>query len=62
MGRLQNAVGAGKASFFFYDAHVAMLDRNKVPSKDRIGDSTTTGAFYSSFWQAYGNNLRHNLW
>ena len=62
MGRQQNAVGAGKASFFFYDAHVAMLDRNKVPSKDRIGDSTGTGAFYSSFWQAYGSNLRHNIW
>jgi prepilin-type N-terminal cleavage/methylation domain-containing protein/prepilin-type processing-associated H-X9-DG protein len=58
----QNYNGKGKASFLFFDAHVQMLDRYKVPIKERIGDSTTTGAFYSTFWHSHGPDQRHNLW
>ena len=61
-GRQQFSIGPGKATFFFYDAHVAMLDRNKVPSKEKNGDGTKSGAYYSSFWQATGSNLKHNIW
>ncbi len=58
----QNYVGKGKASFLFFDAHVQMLDRYKVPIKERIGDGTSSGAFYSTFWKSHGPDQRHNLW
>ena len=58
----QPFVGPGKCSFLFFDAHVEMLDRMKVPIADRIGESTTSGAFYSTFWHSHGNNQRHNNW
>ena len=54
--------GPGKCNFLFFDTHVEMLDRNKVPIAERVGDSSASGAFYSTFWQSGGNNQRHNIW
>ena len=56
------ATGPGKASCLFFDAHAVMLERNKVPATERMGDSGTSGAFYSTFWQSWGPSQRHNLW
>ena len=58
----QSATGPGKCTFLFFDGHVRMLERMKVPASDRIGDSGTSGAFYSTFWQSQGASQRHNLW
>ena len=58
----QNYVGKGKGTFLFFDAHAKLLDRYKVPITERVGDSGTTGAYYSTFWHSHGPNQRHNLW
>ncbi|MBR2872499.1 MAG: type II secretion system protein [Lentisphaeria bacterium] len=58
----QNYVGKGKGTFLFFDAHAQLLDRYKVPITERVGDSGTTGAFYSTFWHSHGPEQRHNLW
>ena len=58
----QNYVGQGKGTFLFFDAHAKLLDRYKVPITERVGDSGTTGAYYSTFWHSHGPNQRHNLW
>ena len=60
IGQQQLSVGQGKASFFFYDGHVQMLERNKVPSKEKNGTSTKTGAAYSTFWRPL--TWKNNLW
>ena len=52
----------GRCNFLFFDAHVDMLERAKVPMIERVGDSNSSGAYYSTFWQADGPNQRHNLW
>ena len=52
----------GRCNFLFFDAHVDMLERAKVPMIERVGDSSSSGAYYSTFWQADGPNQRHNLW
>ena len=58
----QNYVGKGKGTFLFFDAHAKLLDRYKVPITERVGDSTTTGAYYSTFWHSHGPQQRHNNW
>lgn len=58
----QNYVGKGKGTFLFFDAHAKLLDRYKVPITERVGDSTTTGAYYSTFWHSHGGSQRHNNW
>ena len=58
----QAYAGKGKASFLFFDAHVQMLDRSQVPILERVGDTTTSGAFYSTFWRSHGPTQRHNIW
>ena len=58
----QNYSGKGKGTFLFFDAHAQMLDRYKVPITERVGDSTSTGAFYSTFWHSHGKDQRHNIW
>ena len=58
----QTSIGPGKCTFFFYDGHVAQMARMKVPSTERIGDSSKTGAYYCSFWAPVSNQQRHNLW
>ena len=58
----QNFAGPGKGTFLFFDAHAKLLDRYKVPITERVGDTTTTGAFYSTFWKSHGPDQRHNLW
>ena len=58
----QNYVGKGKGTFLFFDAHAKLLDRYKVPITERVGDSTTTGAYYSTFWHSHGPSQKHNLW
>lgn len=58
----QNYVGQGKGTFLFFDAHAKLLDRYKVPITERVGDSSATGAYYSTFWHSHGSNQRHNLW
>ena len=58
----QNYAGKGKGTFLFFDAHAKLLDRYKVPITERVGDSTTTGAYYSTFWRSHGGLQRHNLW
>ena len=58
----QSSIGKGKASFFFYDGHVEQIERLKVPSSERLGDSTSTGAYYSSFWAPFNNQQRHDNW
>ena len=58
----QNYNGKGKGTFLFFDAHAQMLDRYKVPIAERVGDSPSTGAFYSTFWHSHGPNQRHNIW
>ncbi|MBQ9754366.1 MAG: prepilin-type N-terminal cleavage/methylation domain-containing protein [Lentisphaeria bacterium] len=58
----QNFAGPGKGTFLFFDAHAKILDRYKVPITERVGDTTTTGAFYSTFWKSHGPDQRHNLW
>ena len=58
----QSSIGPGKATFFFYDGHVAQMDRLKVPSTERRGDSSASGAYYSSFWAPFNNQQRHDLW
>ena len=60
VGKQQLAVGPGEASFFFFDAHVKMLARNKVPTSNRMGDGTKSGAYYSTFWSPTG--YTHNNW
>ena len=59
-GRQQISVGNAKASFFFYDGHVAMLDRNKAPSEEKTGSSKKSGAGYSTFWRPV--SFGHNNW
>ena len=59
-GKQQLVTGPGKASFTFLDGHVQMLDRNKVPCTERNTDSTTSGAYYSTFWAPA--RALHNLW
>ena len=44
--------GQGKCSFLFFDGHVAMLSRNRVPAGNRT-PSGWAGAGYCSFWKAY---------
>ena len=39
------ASGPGKANFLFFDLHVSMLDRNRIPNAE-----TNTNAKYQSFW------------
>ena len=58
----QNYVGKGKGTFLFFDAHAKLLDRYKVPITERVGDSSTSGAFYSTFWHSHGPSQRHNNW
>ena len=41
--------GAGKSSFLFFDGHVDMLERNRVPASNRTA-SGWAGAGYCSFW------------
>ena len=60
VGKQQMTVGLGKATFFFYDAHVALIERNRVPSVEKNGSSQKTGAPYSTFWRATG--YKNNLW
>ncbi len=45
--------GEGKASFLFFDFHVSMLARNRVPATNRT-PSGWNGAAYSSFWMGAG--------
>ena len=45
--------GAGKSSFLFFDGHVDMLQRNRVPAADRT-PSGWWGANYCSFWMGAG--------
>ncbi|MBE6384120.1 MAG: prepilin-type N-terminal cleavage/methylation domain-containing protein [Lentisphaerae bacterium] len=45
--------GAGKSSFLFFDGHVDMLQRNRVPAADRT-PSGWWGANYCSFWMGVG--------
>ena len=61
-GITQSSIGVGKCTFFFYDGHVAQLERLKVISTERRGDSGTSGAYYSSFWAPFNNQQRHDLW
>ena len=44
--------GQGKCAFLFFDGHVAMLNRNRVPAANRT-PSGWAGAGYCSFWKAY---------
>ena len=41
--------GAGKSSFLFFDGHVQMIQRNKVPASNRT-PSGWYGAAYCAFW------------
>ena len=59
---IQTSIGKGKCTFFFYDGHVTQLERLKVISTERRGDSSSTGAYYSSFWAPFNNQQRHDLW
>ncbi len=61
-GGVQSSIGPGKSTFFFYDGHVAQIERMKVPSSERLGDGSTSGAYYSSFWAPFNNQQRHDLW
>jgi prepilin-type N-terminal cleavage/methylation domain-containing protein/prepilin-type processing-associated H-X9-DG protein len=45
--------GAGKSSFLFFDGHVQMLSRNRVPAGNRT-PSGWYGAAYCSFWMGAG--------
>ena len=45
--------GAGRSSFLFFDGHVQMLARNRVPAGNRT-PSGWAGAAYSSFWMGAG--------
>ena len=45
--------GAGKSSFLFFDGHVQMLSRNRVPANNRT-PSGWAGAAYCSFWMGAG--------
>ena len=45
--------GSGKSSFLFFDGHVKMIQRNKVPASDRT-PSGWWGAGYCSFWMGVG--------
>ena len=45
--------GEGKASFLFFDFHVSMISRNRVPASDRT-PSGWNGAGYCSFWMGVG--------
>ena len=45
--------GEGKASFLFFDFHVSMLNRNRVPASNRT-PSGWAGAYYCSFWMGAG--------
>ena len=58
----QSASGPGRCTFLFFDGHVRMMERMKVPASDRIGDSGASGAFYSTFWQSQGASQKHNIW
>lgn len=60
VGKQQLYTGPGKGSFIFFDAHVAMLARDKVPSVEKTGTSTKSGASYSTFWRPTG--WKHNIW
>ena len=60
IGKQQFSFGQGKASFFFYDGHVQMVERNKVPSEEKNGTGTKTGAAYSTFWRPL--TWKNNLW
>lgn len=59
-GRQQLATGPGSTTLFFFDAHVAMLERNRFPSAERMGDSQASGAYYSTFWMPI--SATNNKW
>ena len=58
----QTSIGPGKCSLFFFDGHAAQMARMKMPSTERIGDSSKNGAYYCSFWAPFDNQQRHDLW
>ena len=60
IGNQQLATGPGATSVFFFDAHVQQIARNAFPSSNRIGDSITSGAYYSTFWRPI--SYLHNSW
>lgn len=51
----QLSIGPGKGSFLFFDCHVEMISRNKVPESSRNG-----GAYYSTFWNPF--EYTHDNW
>jgi len=59
-GRQQVSAGSAKGTFFFYDGHIALLDRNTVPSAEKTGSSKKAGAVYSTFWRPI--SFGHNKW
>ena len=48
--RTQNPSLPGKCTFMFLDGHVAMLSRQKVPTRK---NTTEDRSYYGSFWNAY---------
>ena len=57
MGNQQLYTGPGAASFFFFDGHVQMLTRDKVPMTDRspAGSSAVTSSFWRPLLPSHNN-------